>query len=367
MPPPEPTDRVDPLTGRAVYHSPTAGGSFASPTSPPARANGGASQTPAAASSRRPAPELPPATPVAAPFAPPAFPTSSNAFSAAPPSPAKAQTKSPRQRRAKAGAAPRARRSPGELLQIGKEHCVERLQSRATHWLVAAATAVVVSATTLVVSGLPLLGSSWDFRVVAACVVVLAGAGAVARAVWSAARAAVRYSAAAVAALLIAALCVGVVSDPVVIDGRVLLATSKEGKAAQLSDEVYRDLRRVADFDTLLAASLEDARANVSAYDPAHDELIKVSAKYAKMPPEDLPDPAFGAVVESMKSATYWAAKAMQSKRALIDAESTRAQSDLATQRAAFTDNWLAAASQLRAATEALGIPYSRDLEGPHE
>ena len=225
---------------------------------------------------------------------------------------------------------------------------------------------VVLSLTAATVWGLPLLGD-WRPEVLVAAGLGLLTGGWLAAVGWPNARALPARAGAGVAALLVTGLVAGALSDPVVIDGRIHLATSTAARSAVLSDDAYNDLRRMGELDSLLTASVEDSRANVAAYKPAVTEATEMSAKWAALTVEDLPDPAFLPVVSALKTSSYWLSGALESKAALIEQDSAKGEADLASRRATFTDNWFAGAGHLKSVSETLGIPLTATEEGPHE
>lgn len=218
-----------------------------------------------------------------------------------------------------------------------------------------------------IVQGTPLLTSGFDFLAIAAgSILSLAGAYLVARGFIGATNI-LKFVTLGVTLTASLGLVVGALANPVVVDDQVLLENSKEAKSARFAEEIYEDLRTLAEYDDLLAASLADARANVSLYPAAEKEIIELNSKYAEYTVEDLPDPAFAPVVDNMKNASFWAAQAISSKEKLIEAEDARAQSDLQTQRASFVELWVQAGSGLETISTDLGIPFTQLERGPRE
>lgn len=385
MPPPEKTERTDPISGRPMYSGEPAPAPF---TAPPRTA-----ATPPHPSSSSPAPGRPFVRPATAPS--PAAGTaaaSTNPGSAAHPAPqwarpAPVTTPKPSRTRTRRTKSPRAAKPasatsarplpplpvPGAGSQTATtpsvlQRLLEPVEAPAARWVLGAgATTATVSVLAAIGAGLPVLGHTADWLYLGAGA---AGAAAGAYLVWigfGATSLRLRAACATLSVLVVTAFVAGLVADPVLIDGRVLVATSKEARSTKLADGVYQDLRRMARLDDLLIAPIEDARANVSLYEPATNELAEMSVEYKRIPASDLPDPSFAVVISQMKVAAYWGSKAMATKTQLIEQDDAKASSDLETQRATFTNNWMTAAASLKQVAAALDIPYTTDLEGPHE
>jgi hypothetical protein len=338
MPPPEKSHRVDPLTGRPLY-----GDSTTTQHQVPAFPTGPVS-----------APEWATHTPTPAQM---------------PAAPSTRQSRSAKRKQNAPAPLPSLDRA---FAQAQAPSVIDRLLAPAgpqTAQLtyIGGVTLAVLGLMLGVSLGLPVLGRDWDFAFAGVGTLALLFGGYWAYTGWVHTPAKARFITSVIGGLLAAAFCVGVASEPVVIDGKVLLSTSKEAKSVRLADDVYTDLRRAAELDDLLAAPIADARANVSRYKPAVKELTTMSTKYAGLSKGDLPDPSFGPVIESMKTSAYWASKAMETKAALIEQENARGEADLETQRATFTDNWFTTAKTLKQVTDALGVPMSTEMEGPHE
>lgn len=183
---------------------------------------------------------------------------------------------------------------------------------------------------------------------------------------WQATGPRARVAVPAVSLLLVTAFGVGLASDPVVVDGRAQLATSKTARSAHLAQQMRTDLYDLVRYDDLLAASQEDARANVALYEPAAKQLNALMVRYSSVA-ADVPDPAFAAPAAKIKSAAYWGLRAMQVKAELIDQDDAKKSADLESYRATYATEVLAAGEQLNQAAASLDIPFTLREEGPHE
>ena len=358
MPPPPQAAQVDPLTGKPLF-VPSVGVDQLKPVvpstrpviPPPGSARSGATHTPGGAPARTPEPQ---AQPTPTPTPKPKRQRRAAGAPTRPPSPPAAAVAT---RAAHAGGAQPLRRTLAEPIGAPK----------AARFLTGGAAGAVVGLVTAVSFALPVEPAYRDAPIAAAGVLVLGLGAYLAFIGWAHSGVKTRAAAATVATLAGLSFLVGATADPIVLDGKVLVETSSKAQSVRLADSVYDDLTLVAGHDDLLVASMADARANVSDYAPAVKDLYEMSAEYSRINVGDLPNPAFAAVVESMKTTTYWAAKAMETKTGLIEQEDARAEADLETQRASFADNWVATATELKNVAAALDIPYTTDLEGPHE
>ena len=358
MPPPDPSARVDPLSGAPV--DPLAGAPGTDPSPRPGTPE--PSTGPARPGSHAPAPRTP---------APDTRAPSSS------PRPARKRpaSKAPRSRRRRtvevagpsglpslAAVAERASR-PGPLTRLRRPWPGRTGRLALYAGAPAAAVGVMVAAG----AGMPVLDGSWDPRWLAGGGAAAAAAAFAASRGWSAAGARLRVALPAVCALLVVAFAVGLGSGPVVVDGTVYLSTTTTARSARMADQMRSDLYALVGYDDLLAASQEDARAAIGSYDPAGSDIDALGSRYAAMTEEDLPDPAFAPVVEHIKSAAYWGGKALAVKRELIDQDDAKKSADLDSWRATYASEVLAAGEQLTAVTSQLGIPFTLRKEGPHE
>ena len=431
MPPPEQHDRTDPVTGRPVYtgveHELRRPGAAPLPDHSIQQLSGSEARRPGTsveratprAPARLPAPPAPHATPFGLPATPPAGGTGEPAPQPHPPQrPDASQAQTPHpgpaasiwgaaaplhgsdrdqfeavedaqsarpDRRGRAGGRllpSRRRRAPKPTPSLAEQ--AARAEARAARtarwrgyappqtapwWFVAGLLAVLAAVAVACLSALELLtipATWWNQWYLLGGVAAVTASGTLAlRRGWNRSPNKIRVPGVVFVVLASAALIVGVLSDPVVIDGRVYSSTSMEARSVRLAEEMSADLERMAVLDELLVADLATARSQVSLYEPAVAELVKMSDKWANR--TDVPDPAFAGVVDGLKTTAYWQAEAMTSKAALIEEADDRTETDLETQRATFTNNWIAVSQQLNEVGIALGIPTNDQTGGPHE
>lgn len=384
MPPPAQVDQVDPITGQPLYTPaptpaapPTTPITPAAPAAPPTGTSGpfavpGApTSTPAVpqptGGAQAPGVPIPAAATASNPFAPQpaqAAPSESSVTHAQPGTGRRGcKTRTPRVSRP---ASPATSAGGSPTSTWGRLTAPVPPQRSRWHLLLGAvlASAGFCTTTAFIV---PVVTPERDWVIASGAAVALLVGVVLLRSGWHRGSNRVRVGAAALTALTMAGFVSGAVADPIVLDGKVLVETSTRAKSVRLADSIYDDLNHIAGYDDMLVAPIEDARAHVSEYEPATKDLLRISQRYAGMKEGDLPDPAFANVVAQMKTTAFWAAEAMETKSGLIEQEDDRAQQDLATQRASFTDNWLAAAASLKEVASGLDIPYTTDMEGPHE
>jgi hypothetical protein len=233
--------------------------------------------------------------------------------------------------------------------------------------VVAGAVLVFVSLAVGLAVGGPVLGHPGR-PVVALAGTAGVGAGGlwVAKA-WPGAGRRLRAVTAVLAGLLCVTFTVGTLSDPVVVDGRVYLSTSPQARSMTLMQQIRLDLLALADADRYLTYDAAQAGAHHTEYPVLRDRLLEMSARYAAMAedPSSWPAPGFGPVLESTTSAAYWAAQAVDSKMAVLDAGSARAAQELDARRGAYAQAVILAGQQLRALAAELDLPLTQT--GPVE
>lgn len=270
-------------------------------------------------------------------------------------------------RRWRRGAAPAPSLAEQAQAQERRDELAARLSAPATGRLAVAAlmggclSAVIAVALAL---ALTTTAAQTSWGPLAACGVAIVAGTSIALRGWGGTPGRLRTVVAGLSLLAVSALVVGALTNPVVVDQRVLPNSSTQARSVRLSDEIAADLRRMAQLDLLLTADATTARARVRDYDPAGRELTSMSAKWAKY--TEFPDPAFAPVIDSMATAANWQAEAMASRLLLIEEDDSKTQELLATQRASFTESWLAAGAGLREVSVALGFPLTIE-EGPSE
>lgn len=360
MPPPDPTQRVDPLSGATAIGDVTAGTPVFSvdrglTTASPSRVT-------------TPAPSRPPVV-TSAPPAP-----ARSARTTASPTPASAGKTRPSRRRGKP--APVSSAGLPSLSAIAARESRPSLGRRiSAQWpgqvgrgaFYLGTPAAAVAAMAGAGAGLPVLTGTWDWYWVGGGAVTAAVCALVASRGWASAGPKLRIAVPATVTVLAVAFAVGLASGPVVVDGKVYVSTSSTARSAKLADQIRTDLYTLVAFDDLLAASQADARAAIGRYVPATVELDQMNARYAAMAAGDLPDPSFAGPIEKLKTAAYWGGKAMTVKRELIDQDDAKKSADLDSWRATYASEVLSGGEQLTAVTTELGIPFTLRKEGPHE
>lgn len=179
---------------------------------------------------------------------------------------------------------------------------------------------------------------------------------------WAGAGRRLRMFAAVVSLLLGASFTVGTLTNPVVVDGQVYLSTSAEARSYRLLQQIRTDLLRLADADRYLTFNAAQAGAHFSEYGPLLAELTALSDKYARLgdDPASLPDPRFADVVQYTTAASFWAARAVESKVQVIEADNARSRSDLASHRASYAEAVIGAGEQLLALSGQLNLPLTQ-------
>jgi hypothetical protein len=233
--------------------------------------------------------------------------------------------------------------------------------------IVLAALGVLAGVCVGVGAGLPVL--THPFRAtptVWAAAAVLAAAAVAARS-WGSARRRLRRFAVVIVALLLGALLVGVLTNPVVVGGHVYLSTSRQARDYRQLISIRNDLYTVADTDRYLTYDDADAGAHFNEYPTVTAQLEAMSNHYVLLSesPQQLPDARFEQTITDTKAAVYWAFEAMTLKQQLLTQEDTQTEADLATDRAEFAQALLAAGHDLNLLASELDLPLSST--GPHE
>jgi len=215
------------------------------------------------------------------------------------------------------------------------------------------------------VNGLPLLGHGWNWAALGGGLTVLtlvAGGAMKARGGLSRRW---RRGAAGALALLCVALVAGVVTNPALIHGKVVAVTSKSAHQYALLHEMEADIYALRDQDVLLTYAPADAGAHFDQYVPAMTAAQALSAKYATMPASSLPDPGFAGVVDSLKSAAYWANQALAAKEAALTTNDAKYNDAVTSARANYAAALLDSGRALGFLSAALDIPLTSS--GVHE
>lgn len=184
---------------------------------------------------------------------------------------------------------------------------------------------------------------------------------------WRAGGRHLRVVASALALLLASSFVVGVLTNPVVVDGQVFLSTSVKARSFRLIQDVRSDLLELADYDRYLTYDEADAGAHFDEYEPLTDRLKVMSEKYATMTEsvDALPDERFAPVIEQAKAASYWAYRATLSKVETLEADNAKSEADLADARSSFASSLLASGQALQSVATSLNLPLTS--MGPHE
>lgn len=225
------------------------------------------------------------------------------------------------------------------------------------HLLLVAATAVAAMVT--IGRGAPVFGHGVDWF-------ALASGGAVTAVLGYAAADHVQRrtvplrllaASAAVAALLCVAFTIGAATS-VVIDGQVHLETSTTAQAWRYSHDVANDMRRMAELDELLALDTPAARARSREFEPAIEEMTRLTTKYARQAenPDQLPGVEFRPVADAMASASYYGGVALERRSELLLQQDGRLLAELEAARGTFAQQLLRAGQLLPEATEIHGF-----------
>jgi hypothetical protein len=225
--------------------------------------------------------------------------------------------------------------------------------------LVAGGAGVFLSLAVALGAGAPVLDHDAHAGYLIGGLVGAAACGWVLSRGWPGAVRTVRWATSTVVALLTVCFALGVLTNPVVVDGRVFLATSPEAQQYRLMNQVYADLLRLRQIDVYLDYDAAEAGARHNEYPPIVAEIGAMSARYATYTLEDLPDPRFVDTITAMKSATYFAHKGLETKTALLNQPDSKLEADVEVYRADFAEQYLQAGRALNFLSADLNIPYT--------
>lgn len=160
---------------------------------------------------------------------------------------------------------------------------------------------------------------------------------------------------------------VGTVTNPVVIDGKVVLATSPTAQSFKLAQDIREDLLWLADVDDYLMFNPAQAGSRVGEYPALLEKTQELTTEYSFMTEslDRLPADEFMPLVQEVTSAAYWANRAVESKVETIEANNARSQADLASHRAVYGEALLQSGQTLREVATALELPWEQ--MGPQE
>ena len=212
--------------------------------------------------------------------------------------------------------------------------------------------------------GAPVLGHSFRWAPLAEGTAGLLIAGAVASRGWAHTRTRIRTAMVLVMTLVMIAFAWGAVSNTLVVHGKVFLSTSPQARDYQLLQRIRADLDRLQSLDVYLTYSDADAGAHYNDYQPAQDELTAMTNRYASYTGSALPDQHFAQVVADVKSAAYWASKAMAAKINYLNQSDAASSDQVTTFRTNFAQSWQAAGHDLQFLPSDLGLPFNT---GVHE
>jgi hypothetical protein len=231
--------------------------------------------------------------------------------------------------------------------------------------VLAAALGATVAACVAIGAGAPVLGHGWHPS-------WLLGGGflAVASATfsWKSRRALeprTRLVAAAGGLAVVALFALGA-STTLTIDGRPVAATSAEARSWRLAQELYTDLRTMADYDVLLTYSAGEARANYARYELAQRDLERLNRKWAART-DQLPSAAFGPAVEAARDGAYWGAEAIAAKARTVVQSDAALEAQVVAHREAYAGFVLAGGRRLAEAAALNQIPLRGRDAGPVE
>ncbi len=226
---------------------------------------------------------------------------------------------------------------------------------------VGAATTAVALGTLLVTTG-PVLGHSWQATRTGGIAGLAAVAGGVLT-VLAARRHRPRAIMPAVVTLtvLMAIFTIGA-ANTVVVDGRVLAATSPAAQVLTWSAGYTDDLRAVFAVDELLELEDAEARARRGEYPTAISRMRQVSAAWADR--TGAPDPRLDGLAGRLATAAHFAAEALARREALLTSPDSALSAQLAANRNAFIAEAVPLGPELATIAEGYGVDI---IQGPTE
>lgn len=201
--------------------------------------------------------------------------------------------------------------------------------------------ALVVAVDVGIGRGAPVLGHSWEPWALASAGAAVALIAVAARALftskgWYPTRR--QFGAALAAALLaVAAFTIGV-STSVVIDGKVMSATSDAARAYELSTMMLDDLEVLSDIDELVATDPAQAQARFREFPQQQAAAEEIANRWSRVDAAALPAGELVVAVENMKVAGFAAAKAVEAREAMIGTNNAKLAADVATLRSTYID-----------------------------
>jgi hypothetical protein len=145
--------------------------------------------------------------------------------------------------------------------------------------------------------------------------------------------------------------------NTLVIDGRVVAATSAEARTYQLTVELVDHRLEFVDVDELLALPLSEIRPRFRELEPAQRRMESINARWAAVSLESLPDAELAPIVTEARLAAYHAGLALERKRTLMAINDAHAAAELDAFRAQFVTHALAMDPRLVAIVDRFGFP----------
>jgi hypothetical protein len=213
---------------------------------------------------------------------------------------------------------------------------------RGTAVVVALATVGIVAAVDVAIGrGTPVLNGEWDLWAVASAGAAGAFVYAVARFVlnrngWAPTRRQLAV-AGTLGVIAVAAFTLGV-TQSVVIDGKVMATTSDAARSYEMATQMLDDLDRLAVIDDLVATDAAQAQARFDEFDGAQADAQEIADRWATIDINSVPAGELVPAVENLKSAGFAAAKAVESRKALVGTNDARLAADIESMRNTYID-----------------------------
>lgn len=162
-------------------------------------------------------------------------------------------------------------------------------------------------------------------------------------------------------------LVVGVVANPVVVDGVVYVKGSQVYNEVTYANGLADDLLTLGGMDVFLTDTTAQAWNRSADIEKAQIEAAEISNKYGKIVQDRaIPAGPLGPPTTSTMAAAYEMSKSLELRLALLDTGSDEEIDQLVESRNTFVQSWKQAGQELGSAAKELNIPLSVE-EGPRE
>ncbi len=216
-------------------------------------------------------------------------------------------------------------------------------------------------------AGLPLLGHSLAVEWLIFAGVLTAALVWWINSVWHNIGFPARVSVGVVIAVSVLFLGVGIVANPVVVDGVVYVKGSQTYKEVAYASGLAEDLLTLGSMDRFLSDSTAEAWNQSKDIEKAQIESAEISAKYGKtVQAREIPAGALGPPTTSTMAAAYEMSKALEFRLSLLELGTDKEITELQDRRTSFVNTWKQAGQELGSAAEELNIPLNVD-GGPRE